>query len=140
MIQPAPTSAVSPGVARGTLISHSNGIVAIAFPNTSYEVHLSVDGVVTTDPGKRIAGKIRLSARRIDISRTGGKYVEPVVGRLTRVQGKVVAVEGDTLVVDAAIPVHLVPTERGQKPSDFQVGDFVTCNVKSGGTFTPSVN
>ncbi len=138
MIQPAPTSAISPGVARGILVSHTGGIVTVSFPNTSYEIHLNVEGVVTTDPGKRITGKIRLSARRIDISRSGGKYLEPVVGRLTRVQGKVVAVEADAVVVDAAVPVHLIPTERGQKPSDFQVGDFVTCNVKSGGTFTPT--
>jgi hypothetical protein len=146
MIFPAPTSKIDPAVARGVLeevvpeTATAPGYVVISFPNTSYRTHLLPTGggaPVTTEPGKRILGVIRCRARRIDKVKTGGRYLEPVYGRPRRVQGSVIAVEGDAVVVDASVPVHVVPTDPRQKPADFQPGDFVSFDALDGATFTP---
>jgi hypothetical protein len=143
MIVPAPTSKIDPAVARGVLeeivpeTATAPACVVISFPNTSYRTHLRPTAPVTTEPGKRILGVIRAKARRIDKVATGGRYLEPVYGRPRRVQGSVVAVAGDAVVVDASVPVHAVPTDPRQKAADFQPGDFVSFDALDGATFTP---
>ena len=111
----------------------------IAFPNTSYELHLEhasgAAGAAGAAPGSRVVGIIRAEANRIDVVRSGGRYVEPVAGRPRRVQGMVVAVEGDRVVVDAGMPIHCRPTDPRQKAADFQPGDFVSFDVHRGATF-----
>lgn len=142
MISPAPTSKIEPTMARGTLVENVSAtatkaaIVKIAFPNTSYELHLLPTSPVLTEPGKRIVGTIRARCRRIDVVGTGGRYVEPVMGRPRRVQGSVVAVTHDAVVVDAGMPIHCVPTESGQKPGDFAAGQLVSFDVLEGATFS----
>src|SRR5258705_13109213 len=97
MIHPAPTSRIDPGIARGTLVESAPAsatkpaTVTIAFPNTSYELHLHPTAPVATQPGKRILGTIRAKCRRIDVVDTGGRYVEPVYGRPRRIEGSVLA-------------------------------------------------
>ena len=66
MIHPAPTGRIDPTIARGVLISAGPSVVKVSFPNTSYELHLVPQGVVTAEPGKRILGVIGAQARRID--------------------------------------------------------------------------
>jgi hypothetical protein len=146
MLSPAPTSKVDPKVARGTFLGHESPpapkkpFVRLTFANTQYDLHLVPVGVVECAPEKRILGTIRAEARRVDNVRTGGRYVEPVIGRPRRVQGTVVAVDapGNTLVVDAGMPVHLAVTAPGQKATEFSVGSLVSCDVMDGATFTQS--
>jgi len=61
--------------------------------------------------------------------------VEPVAGRPRRVQGMVVGIDGDRVVVDAGMPIHCRPTDARQKAADFQPGDFVSFDVHRGATF-----
>ena len=143
MIVPAPTSKIDPAVARGVLeevvpeTATAPAHVVVSFPNTSYRTHLLPAAPVSTEPGKRILGVIRCRARRIDKVTTGGRYLEPVYGRPRRVQGSVIAVQGDSVVVDASVPVHVTPTDPRQKAADFQPGDFVSFDALDGATFTP---
>ena len=69
---------------------------------------------------------------------TGGRYFEPVYGRPRRVQGSVIGIDASTnsVIVDATVPIHLSPTDARQKAADFQPGQFVTCDVLDGATFT----
>jgi len=144
MITPAPTSRIDPTLARGTLVETVAAtatrpeFVKISFPNTSYEMHLLPVGPISALPGKRIIGTIRARARRIDITQTGGRFIEPVYGRPRRVQGTVVAIDpgNNAVVVDATVPIHCTPTDPRQKASDFQVGQFVGFDVMEGATFT----
>src|SRR5262245_7895790 len=98
MITPAPTSKIDPALARGTFVESvaatatKPAFVKIAFPNTNYEMHLLPAGPVNGEPGKRILGTIRAKARRIDVTETGGRFMEPVYGRPRRVQGTVIAI------------------------------------------------
>lgn len=143
MIHPAPTSKIDPALARGTFVETIRAMgnrpemVSLAFPNTSYQMHLVPTSPVSTEPGSRVLGTIRGKCRRIDVVGTGGKYVEPVIGRPRRVQGKVIKITGDSVVVDAGVPVHCTPTDPRQKPGDFQVGQLVSFDVLEGATLTP---
>jgi hypothetical protein len=144
MITPAPTSKIAPHLARGILAAvmpataTKAGYVTIAVPNTSYELHLVPTVPLSTAVGKRVVGTIHVQARRIDMVETGGRFIEPVYGRPRRVQGIVVQVDAaaGTLTVDAAVPM-VCKTDGRQKPSDFEVGQFVSMDVQDGATFTP---
>jgi hypothetical protein len=141
MIYPAPTSKIDPTLARGVLeavvaqTATQPGHIVVSFPNTSYQMHLLPRNPVASEVGKRIIGTVRLQARRIDHVQTGGRYVEPVYGRPRRVQGSVISVSGDALVVDATVPVHVSLTDPRQKASDFKVGDFVSFDALDGASF-----
>lgn len=141
MLHPAPTTKIDPRLARGVLeeilpaTATKSAYAVISFPNTSYRVHLEPVGEITTKPGKTIVGTIRARARRIDTCTTGGRFLDPVFGRPRRVQGVIVAIEGDAVVVSAGVPVHCVPTDPRQKASDFEVGQFVSMGVEGGTSF-----
>ena len=140
MIHPAPTGRIDPKTARGVLISAGPTVAKVSFPNTNYELHLVPQGAIHTEPGRRILGIISAQARRIDTVQTGGRYVEPVMGRPRRVQGSILAVlaGSNTLVVDAGMPVHVTPTDTRQKAADFQPGEFVSFDVLEGASLTES--
>lgn len=149
MITPSPTTKIDPAFARGTLAeavpatATKPAYIKFAVPNTSYELHLVPRGEMSASasadhPAKRLIGTIRVSVRRLDVVGSGGRYVEPVMGRPRRVQGTVVQVVGGAVVVDAGVPIHCVLTDDRQKPEDFPVGQFVSCDVLDGATFTPS--
>jgi hypothetical protein len=98
MIPPAPTTEISPALARGTFAGEvaptatKPGYIKVTFTN-NYELHLIPDGPVTAQLGKRLVGEIRSQARRIDESQTGGRFVEPLSGRPRRIQGSIIAVD-----------------------------------------------
>lgn len=146
MIHPAPTTRIDPALARGTLVetvpatATRPAFIKVSFPNSSYELHLVPTAPISTPPGKRILGTIHARCRRIDAVQTGGRYVEPVMGRPRRVQGSVVKVTGDAIVVDAGMPIHCMPTDPRQKPSDFEPGQFVSFDVLEGATFAPAAS
>lgn len=143
MIHPAPTSKIDPRLARGTFLetlpatATKPEYVKLTFPNTRYELYLLPQSPVTTERGKRIIGTIHAQARRIDKVETGGRYVEPVFGRPRRVQGRVIAIDGERgeVVVHAGVPIHCKPTDHRQKATDFHEGDFVSFDVLDGASF-----
>ncbi|MCA9273617.1 MAG: hypothetical protein KDA31_11300 [Phycisphaerales bacterium] len=141
MLHPAPTTKIDPKLARGVLeevlpaTATKPAYAVISFPNTSYRVHLEPVGEITGKPGKTIVGTIRARAKRIDTCATGGKFIDPVFGRPRRVQGSIVAIEGDWVVVNAGMPVYCQPTAPGQSASHFAVGQFVSMGVEGGTSF-----
>lgn len=146
MITPAPTGAINPTHARGTLAeviaatATKPAFIVLQIPNSSYQLHLAPAGPISTPVGKRIVGIIRAEARRVDVVDTGGRYVEPVFGRPRRVQGAVIATNptNATITVDAGIPITLKLLAPNQQPADFNAGDLVSCDVMEGATFTPT--
>lgn len=144
MIHPAPTDLLDPSLARGVYAGEiaatatRPAAIKLTFHNTNYEVHLRYAGEQAALPeiGKRVIGTIKVQARRIDTVGAGGQYLEPVYGRPRRVQGTVIAIKGDAVVIQAGVPMHCTPTAPGQKASDFNIGDFVTCAVLDGASFT----
>lgn len=138
----------TPSEARGTLVSSSPTRVVVGFAGTEYQLHLDPERATTTMPGKRVIGIIKGQARRVDQVRTGGQFVEPVMGRPRIVQGRVVEVNaaaagtgtpgnsGGTITVQAPMPIILKLNEL-QRAEQFKVGDLVNTHVMPGATFTP---
>lgn len=148
MIHPAPTLPLAPDLARGTLVQHvaatatEPAYVVVSFPNSDYKIHLLPVGPAVGEPGERVIGLIRAEAKRVDVVRSGGRYVEPVMGRPRRVQGSIVAVnpQQNSITVHAGVPIVCkltAPDRLGdkQQASAFQVGQFVSFDVLRGATF-----
>jgi hypothetical protein len=142
MIHPAPTNKIDSTLARGTLGvgTPASGVIVVDFANTNYQMHLVCGSAIPSIVGGRLIGTIRVESRRVDAVNTGGKYVEPVIGRPRRVQGRVVSWNDGTrtLVVDAGMPIHLQMLDDRQIPSSFGQGTLVSCDVLDGATFTPA--
>lgn len=141
MLHPAPTNKIDPKLARGTLVETIDAtatkpaFAVISFHNSHYKTHLEPIGEITTKPGKTITGTIRARAKRIDVCNTGGRFVDPVMGRPRRVQGSIVAIEDGFIVVSAGMPIYCQPVAPGQSADDFEVGQFVSFSVERGASF-----
>lgn len=147
MLDPAPTTKLDPSLARGTLAeirpatATQPAFVVLTVPNTDYRLHLRPFNddlsVFEGRVGRKVIGRIRAEARRIDSVGAGGRYVEPCFGRPRRVQGMVrgIVAQENAVLVGAGVPVHLVVTAPGQAPGQFAEDDFVTCGVKDGASF-----
>lgn len=145
MISPSPTTKLAPYLARGILgevvaaTATKPAHIVLELLNTSYQIHLLPGGAIATPVGKRIVGVVRADARRVDIVKSGGKYVEPVAGRPRRVQGAVVGrdTSANTITVNAGVAIVLKLTDARQRAEQFEDGAFVSCDVCDGATFTP---
>ncbi|MEK6702549.1 MAG: hypothetical protein AABZ53_09815 [Planctomycetota bacterium] len=145
MISPAPTTRLAPYLTRGVLAQNVAATatkpahIVLEILNTSYQIHLLPGGPVTTPVGKRIVGVVRADARRVDIVKSGGRFLEPVAGRPRRVQGTVVGrdASANTITVNAGVPIVLKLTDARQRADQFEDGAFVSCDVCDGATFTP---
>lgn len=142
MIHPAPTTKIDPTLCRGVLerVESAPGgatQLVISIPNSSYQIALIAAREVRAEVGKRIVGRVTLSARRIDVVDTGGKFVEPVFGRPRRVQGRVIGVDEtrNTLVIDAGLAIHCRLTDTRQDPRDFAAGALVSFDALDGAEF-----
>lgn len=145
MIPPSPTAPIAPTLARGVFggltpeTATKPGFITFEIPTSNYKLHLIPTAPVTVAAGKRLIGTVTVQARRVDETKTGGRFIEPVYGRPRRVQGNIVAVDegANIIVVNAGVPVHIKLTDPRQKAADFTVGQFVGMDVLDGGTFTP---
>jgi hypothetical protein len=145
MITPSPTTKIAPYLARGVLAANhaatatKPAFLILTVPDTSYQLHLLPATPITSPLGKRAVGIIRADARRVDLVKSGGRYVEPVAGRPRRVQGAVLTKDAsaNTITVAAGVPIVLRLTDPRQRADQFAEGDFVSCDVLDGATFTP---
>ncbi|MAY74317.1 MAG: hypothetical protein CMJ31_06245 [Phycisphaerae bacterium] len=143
MLHPAPTNAIDPALARGIVkeiaepTATKPARVRLAFHNLNYLMDLVPSGPIDAAVGKGIIGVISADARRVDRVTTGGRYVEPVIGRPRRVQGTVIAIDEATgsIVVNAGVPIKCHLTDGRQTPSGFELGEFVSFDVLRGATF-----
>lgn len=126
------------------------GYVVVSIPGSSYRLHLRPIGealgrLVPARVGQRVRGRISCDARRVDVVGTGGRYVEPVIGRPRRVQGTVLAVDlaHNALVVNAggsagvdgvALPMRCRLTDQRQRAEQFSEGQLVSMDVLDGAT------
>ncbi len=144
MLHPAPTTKIDPQLTRGVIASVHEAtatkplFAVLKLHNSDYQLHVGPPSNGWPDavaPGAKVIGRVRASARRVDVCRTGGKYVEPVVGLPRNIQGRVLSTEGGVLVVDCGAVFTLRLTAPGQKPDQFEIGSMVTCEVLPGATF-----
>ena len=132
------TVATSP-LAKGQLIEQTDDKIVLGLLGSEYQLHLSIDAAVTGSSTGTITGTITANARRVDKTQngTGGRFLDPVYGRLRRVQGRIIAIDdsASTITVLAACPV-VCSFATNQNVSDFVVGELVTFSVEPGAKFT----
>ncbi|MGQ0627827.1 MAG: hypothetical protein ACT4PL_06975 [Phycisphaerales bacterium] len=147
------TTASAPTLARGILeeivpaTATRTGYLVMSIPTSSYRIHLrplpSPESIKVL-PGKRLVGVITCEARRVDIVHTGGRLLEPVIGRPRRIHGSVVAHGESTITVNcgggaavdsADLPVVVKLTDPRNRPEHFPLGTLVAFDVLEGATF-----
>ncbi len=124
----------------GRLLTQQNGMIVLGVPASDYQLHLMVDHEVEPDATGRVTGTIHGEAKRVDVIEAGGRFIEPVIGRPRRVQGRVIGgdLDTNTLAVHAggaAVVATLMPP---QKTADFAIGQLVAFDVARGAAFKPT--
>ncbi len=130
-------------IARGELAEERDGSIVLAVPGTDYRVSLLVGTPINAAENdllnRKVRGVIRAQARRIDVVKTGGRFIEPIYGRPRRVQGVIVATDpaADTVTVQAHESLPIVcKTNGAQHAADFKIGQFVAFDIAAGATFS----
>jgi hypothetical protein len=126
------------GLVRGRLAEVAEGMIVLAIPETSYRLHLVVDTPPKTPVGKPVIGRIHARAKRVDVVPSGGRYIEPVIGRPRRLQGWLAQMDrqAKTITVLCGAPFTCTLEPR-QSPGDFQVGQLVSFDIERGAKFVP---
>lgn len=133
------SAAPAPQLARGVLAAAAPDRITFGIPGTDYQLHLAVRGPLGTHAGKRLVGTIRVQARRADVVKTGGRFIEPVMGRPRRIQGEVAAVDptARAIIVRSVVPV-VAALDAHQSPDMFRIGDLVAFDAAPGAAFEPA--
>lgn len=122
----------------GRLLSNTGSMMVLKIPGTDYQLHLVPKGDLKPDARGDVTGVIRCRAKRVDVVGSGGRFIEPVMGRPRRIQGRISGGDlGDnTLTLHAGgAPVIATLTDPRQKVADFAIGQIVTFGVEAGATF-----
>ena len=108
-------------------------------PQTDYAVRLLTEEPTGAAEGAKLRGEIRVLAARIDVIRTGGRFIEPVEGPPQRIAGRIVEIEerANRLAVDAGPFVVVCKPNQHQQAKQFRVDQMVTMGVRPGATFKP---
>lgn len=126
------------------LLEKGEDLIVVQLPGTDYKMRLAIDPaglakLPAPGPGTRVAGRVTARAKRVDIVRAGGRFVDPVIGRPRRLQGHVAAVDAhaNTLTVSAGLPA-VVTLTMNQRAESFPVGALVAFDVERGARFEPA--
>jgi len=121
--------------AKGKVTSVKEGMVVFCPTDTNYELHLvtsKFDGPV----GRPVKCVIRVVAKKVLTVPSGGNFIVPIFGPPRIVQGRVRAIEGNTIVVQAGAPVYVeLPWEESaidQDEGPIAVGKMVNVLCQPG--------
>ncbi len=98
------TAATSDLMASGKITSQRDGVVIFSPTGTNYELHLvsrPYDGTLNV-PVKAV---IRVMARKIWTVPSGGNFIAPILGTPRTIQGRVRALDQQSMVVQAGTPI-----------------------------------
>jgi hypothetical protein len=127
--------------AQGKVKGVTGDVVIFAPSNTNYELHLAAPGyggplnVLTR-------GVVRAVARKAYTVPSGGNFISPIYGPPRTIQGRVRSVEGNVIVVQAGLPIHVTlpgdaaAVELGN--GAIAVGSLVNVVALPGATFEPA--
>ena len=101
------TDSAAKFLARGK-VTAKRGVGGIVFKPTGTTYELFLEGVGYDGPiDIPVELMITLQARKLWTVPTGGNFIEPIFGKPRTIQGRVKAIVGQTLVVQAGIPLHV---------------------------------
>jgi hypothetical protein len=139
------TQAITGGsamAARGRITAAKDGVVHFAPGGTNYELHLAAPGYAGA-VGSLAEGYIRLTARKVWTVPSGGNFIAPIFGTPRTIQGRVRAVDEQSIVVHAGVPivVELPASESGYDLANggIRAGAMVNIVAMPGARFEPLV-
>lgn len=106
---------------RGKILRIDAGRVVFHVLETNYELHLETGDDLSGLVGKKVSGRVRVSARKIYGVPSGGNFVQPVLGTPRIIQGRVIGVTGSSITVKAGA-VFVVELPTGQDTIDLHHG------------------
>jgi hypothetical protein len=134
------TATTGPAVT-GRLLSQDGPLIVLKIPGSDYQLHLVPSGELTPDARGDVTGLIRCRAKRVDVVGSGGRFLEPVMGRPRRIQGRVIGgdLKTNSLTIHAGGAVVIATlTDPRQQAADFALNQMVTFGVERGATFEPT--
>ena len=123
----------------GKLASIADDHIELAISDSDYRLHLVTDSPINANVGDRVIGTIHVRAKRVDITGTGGRFIEPIYGRPRRLQGRIVGgdVTDNHIFVACGATVIVTFTDSRQNADDFDIGQIVGFDIERGATFEP---
>lgn len=103
--QPAATSTAG-FAAQGKVKGVNGDLVVFAPSNTNYELHLVSPGYAGP-LNALVRGVVRVVARKAYTVPSGGNFISPIYGSPRTIQGRVRLVDGNIVVVQAGLPIHV---------------------------------
>jgi hypothetical protein len=91
-------------VAKGKVIESKPDFVVFQPSGTTYQLHLRVTGY-SGPVGSPVECVIRVQARKVYSVPSGGNFIQPIFGPPRIIQGRVRTIEGQQIVVHAAVPI-----------------------------------
>ena len=124
--------------ARGKITGASAGVIQFAPSGTNYVLHLAAPDV-NGPIGPLVEGVIGVQARKAYSVPSGGNFISPIFGPPRTIQGRVKAVEGGRIIVQAGVPIHVqLPAESSAVElanGAIAVGSLVNVVALPGATF-----
>ena len=124
--------------ARGKVIRTSGNFVIFAPSNTAYQLHLLAPGY-GGPLNTPVRGAVRVTARKAYTVPSGGNFISPIFGTPRTIQGRVRSTEGNTIVVQAGVPIHVTmpldPSAIELANGPIAVGSLVNVVALPGATF-----
>ena len=90
--------------ARGRVVEAKDGTVVFAPANTNYEMRLACPNYAGP-VGSYIEGLVRVKGRKVLTVPSGGNFISPIFGTPRIIQGRVRALDPQSVVVQAGAPV-----------------------------------
>src|SRR5580698_5969040 len=100
----AQINAAQTNAARGKVTEFRNGTVVFNPSGTNYKLHLAAAsyGGPLNQP---ISAVVRVTARKVYTVPSGGNFIAPIFGQPRTLQGRVVSVADNMMVIHAGLPV-----------------------------------
>jgi len=125
---------------RGTVLSASEGRLILGVDGTNYQLHLDCPASLVA--GQSVQGSVVVRARKIWTIPAGGCFIAPISGPSRVVQGRVKAVNGRRLMVQAGTAVCIeLPEDRSAcdlKNGELVPGVMVNITTFQGARFEPA--
>ena len=127
--------------AQGKVKGLTGGLVLFAPSNTNYELHLVSPGY--SGPLNALTrGVVRAVARKAYTVPSGGNFISPIYGQPRTIQGRVRSINGNDIVVQAGLPIHVtLPGDASAVElanGAIAVGSLVNVVALPGATYEPA--
>jgi hypothetical protein len=131
-----------PMFAQGTVKSVDAEQVILHVAGTNYELQLGLSGSRALAIGEDLRGVIRAKALKVWTTSGGGSFIVPLFGPPRVIQGRVKAIDGKYIIVQAGTLIHIELPENKTaydlKHGAVVAGAMVNITTDGGASFEPA--